>query len=419
MIAIILGLLCALISIMYMQGVRILRYLYQLLGYHTSEHALAKAVLEMSNECPKKYLVMVMLLYSMVYTGCSECNQAGKEVFNSLLKFQKQVENAKHLAGYFNKIRDVLKKFKNQLPVTNELILSLQVGYVSLPKVKQFKRNLKSYFTFWIMASSLYCSHQSLTVNNTPNQICASTKRETGNSKSNVSASSKTTTSKVIKTSGQTRLSHNKPLSYPMSLLYALQSLPGRRIGLRLLDELTTLDIHVVTSNPLFDSETWKAFMNQLPNLTLLNVVFVIQRKALKKDFNPSNLQVKNCVMTCSVKQMFYHMYFSSLDYTDPDVVVVYDHTYEMSTSEKDDVHSEISYRNMTHNRDTVLVLMNETKELVRQGIKAVNAARPVEQLVINQIDPIIGLDPNHVELDLEIKLSWTKKKYFTCLRKK
>lgn len=68
-------------------------------------------------------------------------------------------------------------------------------------------------------------------------------------------------------------------LSYPMSLLYALQTLPGRRIscsGSRL-EDLTTLDIHVVTSIPLYDSEPWEILMHRLPKLMQLNIVYIKQ----------------------------------------------------------------------------------------------------------------------------------------------
>ena len=64
-------------------------------------------------------------------------------------------------------------------------------------------------------------------------------------------------------------------LSYPISLLYALQTLPKRSLGLdqrQALEELTTLDIHIVNSNPLFNSEPWEVLMHHLPKLKMLNV---------------------------------------------------------------------------------------------------------------------------------------------------
>ena len=134
--------------------------------------------------------------------------------------------------------------------------------------------------------------------------------------------------------------------------------------------------------------------------------------------------EVKERVITYSVRQQSeYHMFFSSEEYTEPDVVVVYGNAYEMNSSpseeELENVHSEISYRNMTYSRDTVLVLMDESKpELVRQGAKAVNAARTVDQLVPPQINPFKGFGSNRADVDSIVPIS-NEKSYFTCLRRK
>ena len=222
-------------------------------------------------------------------------------------------------------------------------------------------------------------------------------------------------------------------LYYPMCLMSALQKLPERRLGQRHLplEDLTTLDIHVVTSSPLFDSEAWEVFMHRLPKLKQLNVVFVMQGKGFKDSFILNNLatlslrrcsdcEVKNRIITYSVKQMHYHMYFSSQDYTTPDVVVVYDNSYEMMSTTKGytgDIHSEISYRNMTYDRSTVLVLIDTTKDLVEQGIRSVNISRPVHQLVSPQINPITGYCGNQADIDSDTPLT-NDKHYFTCLRR-
>ena len=93
-------------------------------------------------------------------------------------------------------------------------------------------------------------------------------------------------------------------------------------------------------------------------------------------------------------------MLFSSPEYTEPDVVVIYGNEHEMSTSGKDVIHSEISYRNMTHSRDTVLVLMDATKDLVIQGIKAVKAVQSVDNLVKPQPNALYRPTSNCTEID-------------------
>ena len=111
-------------------------------------------------------------------------------------------------------------------------------------------------------------------------------------------------------------------------------------------------------------------------------------------------------------------MYFSSDEFIDPDVVVVYGNTLEMSSSEVDDIHTEISYRNMTYSQNTVLVLMDATLDLVKQGARAVNNAQPVEQLVAPQKNRDRGIGSHRADMDSHAAII-NEKYYFTCLRKK
>ena len=74
-----------------------------------------------------------------------------------------------------------------------------------------------------------------------------------------------------------------------------------------------------------------------------------------------------------------------------PDIVVVYGiYTTEMSLRDEDDINSKISYRNMIHSQHTILILTDESQDLVQKGIIAVGAAQPVEMLgppVLNTLD--------------------------------
>ena len=218
-------------------------------------------------------------------------------------------------------------------------------------------------------------------------------------------------------------------VSYAMTLLYALQKLPGRILGNEnsSLEDLTSLTVHVVTSSPLFHAEPWEILMHRLPNLKQLNVVFVMQDKGFKDSFllnDSMNLKrckdcrVKNRIITYSVQQKLYHMFFSSPEYTEPDVVVVYGNTQEMSASEEAVIHSPISYSNMIYSRDTVLVLTDVTKDLVKQGFQAVNDAQPVLQLVAPMINPLRGFSSNRADIDSDTAVI-NEKHYFTCLRRK
>ena len=202
----------------------------------------------------------------------------------------------------------------------------------------------------------------------------------------------------IMKASWRTRY-----IIFPKSLLHALRAVTNARVKSRseclpILEDLTTLDIHVITSsrihkassNPLFNSDIWELIMHHLPKLKHLNLVFIRQGADSGKssDIDTSIFLCKECrdhnrVMKYSVKPMYYHMYFSSQEYTVPNAVVIYGGSVMTSTEKgKPDIHSEISYRNMTYSRDTVLVLIDSTMDLVKKRVKAVNAVRPVEQLV-------------------------------------
>ena len=116
-----------------------------------------------------------------------------------------------------------------------------------------------------------------------------------------------------------------------------------------------------------------------------------MQSKQFKESFGHnyamSFLQRCSCedkgkVLTFSIHQMFYNMFYSSMDYIDPDIVIIYGNTDEMSSSDVEDIHTDMSYRNMSSSRDTVLILTDVNKDRLRQGVKAVNATRPMKQLV-------------------------------------
>ena len=111
-------------------------------------------------------------------------------------------------------------------------------------------------------------------------------------------------------------------------------------------------------------------------------------------------------------------MFFSSPLYTDPDILVVYGNSYEMLNNEECDVHSKISYRNMTNSRDMMLVLTDATEDLVKQGVKAVNAVRPVDQLVLPMKNKLRGWGSNRSIADTEDN-DINDKYYFACLKRK
>ena len=225
-------------------------------------------------------------------------------------------------------------------------------------------------------------------------------------------------------------ISDMERLSYPMSILNALQMLPGRRISQnhQPLEDLTTLDIHVVTSSPLLDSEPWEVFMHRLPKLKSLNVTFILQGKGFRQSFYKNNkpltlLRCNDCknkgrIITYSIQQMPYHMYFSSPEYTEPDVVGIFGNSKEMLSTKNDDIHSDISYHNMTYNPNTVLFLTDATIDLLIQGFKAVNAVQPVEMVVPIQSNELSGFSTSLAGWETGSAIDH-ERLYLTCLRRK
>lgn len=223
---------------------------------------------------------------------------------------------------------------------------------------------------------------------------------------------------------------HMVRVSLARSLQFVLETFPGK-IGQdhRPLHDLTTLNVHIVTSNPLFDSVPWEELMHTLPNLKELKLAFIMQGKPVRHSFmlnRELSLQRcddcanKNRVISYSVYQMRYHMFFSSETYTEPDFVVVYRNSLEMSSNGLFEMHGEISYSNMVHSHKTVLILMDETKELVSQSAGFVNMTQPIDQIV----SPSFNMYINHKILDsvkdqnIDIA-DMNDKSYFTCLRRK
>ena len=167
--------------------------------------------------------------------------------------------------------------------------------------------------------------------------------------------------------------------------------------------------------------------MHRLPELQNLNIVFIIQGVGEKQSYGlNTSVRIKRCtdcmirqrVITYSIHHMMYHMYFSSPEYTDPDVVVIFGNTNEMSSSGDGDIHSKISYRNMTYSTDTVLVIMDTSMKMVMQGVENVNSARPVEELVSPRSNPLKGFSSNRAKIESD-SLIINERSNFACLRRR
>lgn len=118
-----------------------------------------------------------------------------------------------------------------------------------------------------------------------------------------------------------------------------------------------------------------------VPGLKKLNLTFIVQededfKKTIK---SPVNKLSGNRIVTYAIKHMLYHMFYSTDEFIEPDAVVILDNADTMLRSE-DELHREISYRNITSKARTALVLVDRTEKQLDRGVKAVNESRPVDQ---------------------------------------
>ena len=72
----------------------------------------------------------------------------------------------------------------------------------------------------------------------------------------------------------------------------------------------------------------------------------------------------------------------------------------------------------MTHSKDTVLVLMDATKDLVNQGAKAVKAVQSVDKLAPTQYNPLYWSSTNRSDVDAG-SVILDENSYFICVRRK
>ena len=66
----------------------------------------------------------------------------------------------------------------------------------------------------------------------------------------------------------------------------------------------------------------------------------------------------------------------------------------------------------------TVLVLTDVTKEKLRQGVRALNAAQPVQQLVSPLNNPLKGFSSHRADINSDVAII-NERTYITCLRRK
>jgi len=180
------------------------------------------------------------------------------------------------------------------------------------------------------------------------------------------------------------RSSYNTTLRHIFRTIQKLRKTRGQK-------DLSTLDVHIVSRRPLYHCDPWwsifkfglereRCLDGWIPGLKTLNLTFIVQEEdTFKKTVPPVHKFSGNRTVNYSIKHMLYHMFYSEDEYTEPDAVVILDNEYTM-LGEEDELHRDISYRNITGKARTALVLVDRTTKQLDKGVTAVNEARPVDE---------------------------------------
>lgn len=184
--------------------------------------------------------------------------------------------------------------------------------------------------------------------------------------------------------------------SYHTTLRHVLRTLQRVRKN-RGEEDLETLNVDVVSERLIYHHDPWwplfilglksEGLDGWVLGLKKLNFNFIVQVNDNLDE--PIENKVQKIgggrIVTYSIRYTLYHMYFASDEYEEPDAVVILDNESTM-LREEDTFHSEISYRNMTSQSKTVVVLVDTTDEQLDHGVRAVNEIRPIVQ------EKLIGL---------------------------
>ncbi|CAL4161431.1 unnamed protein product, partial [Meganyctiphanes norvegica] len=218
-------------------------------------------------------------------------------------------------------------------------------------------------------------------------------------------------------------------LAMPFTILYCLQKLGVGQLCTPLA-KVTTLNIHLMTALPLFDLQMWELLLHRLPELKNLNITYV---GCAGLNWHPNNVhntmlkleRCKDCekkdrIVSIKVLLSHYHMYFSSEDYIEPDVVAIFGYNKKLLDSksvDKEDVNELTSLRNMTYNKDTLLIVTDHEDLWLKLATSEINNARPIDILLPIFINPLKA--EGHIENMKKHGKRFNILRYLTCVQKK
>lgn len=188
--------------------------LYQFQRHPIAEQDVAKAVLQMSEGCPKNYLEALLLLYSNIYKSCSECDLTCQGIVQLLTRAlvmhePKSYEEIEHI------LEQVTLRLKmnniNDLPITHELLMSLQAKPTSLHKAAN--EDLPEGTVIWLWG----CTVNGGALNSCPYKNTSSAKFKVPHPKLGVLSLSKLMKNASSKSLNQTRINNHKKVGRSQS----------------------------------------------------------------------------------------------------------------------------------------------------------------------------------------------------------
>lgn len=203
----------------------------------------------------------------------------------------------------------------------------------------------------------------------------------------------------------------SEKLSYPLSLLYALEQLeigPDKQA----VSQLSELRVHVVgteSTKELLGIIRWEYMIHKLPALVKLHMVFIGPEL-----FNDSGLsdelcdnhclddsgmtQCEDChrksrVITYEMCQMLYHEYIHTKYFTSPDAIIAYNCGFhEFEGEEKDTWPNSLSF--MVQNVDIPLIFTSYTSTEAKKDMAVLRKFDNTEVVMPTHVNPYCSLRP-------------------------
>ena len=224
-------------------------------------------------------------------------------------------------------------------------------------------------------------------------------------------------------------------LSYPLSLLYALQDV-GVGPDNTAIHEVTELRVHVVGAmslTELLGIIRWEYLVHRLPTLKRFHIVFIgpeLYGDADSLDETiPDEHMLDDSGMTmceeCSNKdrsivyEMYnkcYHDFVSTSHYSVPDVIVAYNCGLHENRDQATDTWKE-SIPLLLQHEHVPFVFTSYTDEEARLDLEILQRIKPVKTLQGPQLNPYHSLRPyrDHESSSRQPMLYWNH--YITCVR--